>query len=93
MAGSAVSNIFSPHSTATLLTLLANSQVEAECFGTPLSGSAWHMVCELETRLPELRLFLDEVTDDGSLTVEHLNGILMAAEEALDARASNLATA
>ncbi|KIC68732.1 hypothetical protein [Pseudarthrobacter phenanthrenivorans] len=69
----------------TVLNLLADEQVKAECFGTPLPDTAWFYVCELESRLPELRLLLDTVAEeDPKLTVEHLNDILIAAEAAIE---------
>ncbi|WP_018771461.1 hypothetical protein [Arthrobacter sp. 162MFSha1.1] len=85
MAGT-VTKISTRYRTETLLTRLADEQVRAECFGTPLPDIAWFYVCELESRLPELRLLLDTVAEeDAKLTVDHLNDILIAAEEAIEA--------
>lgn len=80
-----VTSIASRYDTQTLIDLLADQQVKAECYGTPLPRTAWFYVCDLEERLPGLGPLLEAVAEDGALTVQQLNGILITAEEAIEA--------
>lgn len=87
MAGT-VTSIATRYPIHTLLRVLADEQVKAECFGTPLPKGVWPYVCELEDQLPELRLLIDTMADeDVKLTAVHLNDILIAADEAIAAHA------
>ncbi|MEW1813012.1 hypothetical protein AB0284_20210 [Pseudarthrobacter phenanthrenivorans] len=85
MAGT-VTSIATRNPMQRLLSLLTDEQEKAERFGTQLPETAWFYVCELESRLPELRLLIDTVADEAvKLTAEHLGDILSAAKEAITA--------